>query len=305
MTAGPGVPKRRIKVMNTAFRDGFQSVFGGRVFTKDFLPAVEAAREAGITHFEAGGGARFQSLYFFCNEDAFEMMDAFREAAGPDANLQTLARGVNVVGLDSQSSDIIQLHARSSSRSTASPRSATSTPSTTSEPDLQRPVHRGGGAPARGGGHDDGAPAGLPGSHTADFYESVLKEILDADIPYDSVCFKDASGTSVPVQGLRDDSARPALLPRGRPPLPHPRDRRASRGRLQGRDRGGRGRDRPFHGPCSGGTSQPDIAMWHALRGTEYELDLDIDKVMEAEKVFKDCMKDYYMPPEASGGRTR
>ena len=28
------------------------------------------------------------------------MMDAFRETAGPDANLQTLARGVNVVGLE-------------------------------------------------------------------------------------------------------------------------------------------------------------------------------------------------------------
>ena len=38
-------------------------------------------------------------------------MDAFRETAGPDANLQTLARGVNVVGLESQSSDIIKLHA--------------------------------------------------------------------------------------------------------------------------------------------------------------------------------------------------
>ena len=39
------------------------------------------------------------------------MMDAFRETAGPDADLQTLARGVNVVGLDSQSSDIVRLHA--------------------------------------------------------------------------------------------------------------------------------------------------------------------------------------------------
>lgn len=73
---------------------------------------MEAAREAGITHFEAGGGARFQSLYFYCNEDAFEMMDSFRKAAGPEADLQTLARGVNVVGLDSQPRDIIRLHAR-------------------------------------------------------------------------------------------------------------------------------------------------------------------------------------------------
>jgi len=52
--------------------------------------------------------------------------------------------------------------------------------------------------------------------------------------------------------------------------------------------------------PTSGGTCQPDIAtMWHALRGSDYELDLDIDKLMEAEEIFKECMKDYFMPPEA------
>ena len=47
--------------MNTSFRDGFQSVVGARVFTKDFLPALEASLEAGFTHFEAGGGARTKS----------------------------------------------------------------------------------------------------------------------------------------------------------------------------------------------------------------------------------------------------
>mgnify|MGYP002388239385 CR=1 FL=1 len=35
-----------------------------------------------------------------------------RDTAGPEANLQTLARGINVVGLDSCSSDIIRLHAK-------------------------------------------------------------------------------------------------------------------------------------------------------------------------------------------------
>ena len=104
--------KKQVKFMCTAFRDGFQSVFGARVLTEDFMPAVEAAREAGIEWFEAGGGARFQSLYFYCNQDAFDMMDRFREAAGPDANLQTLARGVNVVGLESQPSDVIEAHAK-------------------------------------------------------------------------------------------------------------------------------------------------------------------------------------------------
>ena len=103
---------KKVDFMCTAFRDGFQSVYGARVFTKDFMPAVDAARKAGITHFEAGGGARFQALYFYSNEDAFEMMDEFRRVAGPDANLQTLSRGVNVVGLDSQPRDIIDLHAK-------------------------------------------------------------------------------------------------------------------------------------------------------------------------------------------------
>lgn len=52
--------------------------------------------------------------------------------------------------------------------------------------------------------------------------------------------------------------------------------------------------------PVSGGTGQPDlITMWHALRGTEYDLGIDIKKVMKAEEVFKACMKDYFMPPEA------
>src|SRR5512132_1582184 len=51
--------KKLVKVMNTAFRDGFQSCLGARVLTKDFLPALEACAAAGIDHFEFGGGARF------------------------------------------------------------------------------------------------------------------------------------------------------------------------------------------------------------------------------------------------------
>jgi len=104
--------RKRIEFMDTSFRDGFQSVFGARVATKDFLAPLEAAVDAGTTYFEAGGGARFQSLFFYCNESAFDMMDAFRKTVGPDANLQTLARGINVVALSQQPRDMIDLHAK-------------------------------------------------------------------------------------------------------------------------------------------------------------------------------------------------
>ena len=56
----------------------------------------------------------------------------------------------------------------------------------------------------------------------------------------------------------------------------------------------------PWH-RAVGGTCQPDIlVMWHALRGSDYELDVDVEKVREAEAVFKDCMSDYFLPPEAT-----
>ena len=45
--------KKEIRVMFTPFRDGLQSVFGGKTRLKDILPAIEASAAAGIRHFEA------------------------------------------------------------------------------------------------------------------------------------------------------------------------------------------------------------------------------------------------------------
>jgi pyruvate carboxylase subunit B len=54
--------------------------------------------------------------------------------------------------------------------------------------------------------------------------------------------------------------------------------------------------------PLSGGTSQPDLfSMWHALKGTDYDLGIDVEKVMEANRITKECLKDYDFPPEALG----
>ena len=54
-----------IKVMDTSFRDGFQSIYGAKVLVDDFIPALQAAVSAGLRHFETAGGARFQAPIFF------------------------------------------------------------------------------------------------------------------------------------------------------------------------------------------------------------------------------------------------
>jgi len=292
---------KKINVMVTAFRDGFQSVFGARVLTKDFLPALQAAKEAGLNHFEVGGGARFQSLYFYCNEDAFEMMDACREVAGPDADLQTLARGINVVGLESQSSDIIKMHAELFKKhgiSTIRNFDALN--------DVDNLDYSGRCIAEAGLNHEVavtlmGLPPGLEGAHTADFYLQRIKQILDADIPMHSLALKDASGTATPQVVYDTVKMAKAKLPPEVPVRFHTHDT-AGTGLITYKaaiEAGADGIDLAM-APVSGGTSQPDvITMWHALRGTEYDLDVDITKVMEAEEVFKDAMKDYFFPPEA------
>lgn len=294
--------KKRVEFMITGFRDGFQSVFGARVFTKDFLPAVEAAVEAGLNHFEAGGGARFQSLYFYCNEDAFDMTDAFRKTAGPQADLQTLSRGVNVVGLDSQPSEIIKMHAQLFKKhgiSTIRNFDALN--------DVNNLIYSGQCIVDAGLRHEVCVtlmelPPGCEGSHTPEFYMATLKHILDAGIPYDSICFKDASGTAVPSKVYETIKQARKLLGPDKHIVFHTHETAGTSvlAYKAALDAGANQIDLSM-APVSGGTCQPDIiVMWHALRGTEYDLGIDINKVVKAEEVFKECMKDYFLPPEAT-----
>ncbi|MCF6336282.1 MAG: biotin attachment protein, partial [Spirochaetales bacterium] len=293
--------KKRVDFMVTAFRDGFQSVYGARVFTKDFIPAVEASVEAGITHFEAGGGARFQSLYFYCNEDAFDMMDQFRAAVGPDINLQTLARGTNVVGLESQSRDVIDLHAKMFTK-----HGITTIRNFDALNDVNNLIYSGERIVAAGARHEVCVtmmelPPGATGAHDPEFYMGVLKNILDAGIKYDSVCFKDASGTSVPSKVYETiRQAREMLGADARIVFHSHETAGTSIATYKAAIEAGANQIDLSMAPVSGGTGQPDIVtMWHALRGTEYDLGIDINKIMKAEEVFKTCMKDYFMPPEA------
>ena len=272
------------------------------MLTKDFLPALAAARDAGINYFEAGGGARFQSLYFYCNEDAFDMMDQFRATVGPSANLQTLARGINVVGLESQSSDIIKLHAELFKK-----HGITTIRNFDALNDVENLVYSSQCIVEAGLKHQVCVtlmelPPGCEGAHTAEFYTDRLRQVLDADIPFDSVCFKDASGTAVPSKVHDTVKRARQILPDGTLIHFHTHETAgiSVQANLAAIDAGADAIDLSL-APCSGGTCQPDIlVMGHALKGSGYTLGIDIDKLREAEEVFKECMQDYFLPPEAT-----
>ncbi len=293
--------KKLIKVMDTSFRDGFQSVYGARVFVDDFLPALQAAVNAGLNHFEVAGGARFQSPIFYCNENAFETMDKIRAAVGPDINLQSLARGVNVVGLDSQPRDIINLHAKMFKK-----HGVTTVRNFDALNDVNNLIYSGQCIKDNGLKHEVTItmmelPIGCKGAHDVEFYERVLRNILDAGIPFDSLAFKDASGTSAPRKVYETVKRTREILGADMHIRFHSHETAGTglAAYLAALDGGADGIDLSMK-PVSGGTAQPDIvSMWHALKGTEYDLGLDIEKILETEEIFKECMKDYFLPPEA------
>jgi len=293
--------KKRIHTMITAFRDGFQSVYGARVLTADFLPAVEAAVAAGLTHLEIGGGARFQSAYFYCQEDAFAMMDLIRQKAGPDANLQTLARGINVVGLESQPRDIIKLHAQLFKK-----HGVTTIRNFDALNDVNNLIYSGQCIHDAGLKHEVavsmmGLPPDMSGSHTPEFYTGILKGILKAGIPYDSVVFKDASGTAVPRTVYETIRNARKLLGKRTKLVYHTHETAGiSIACYLAAIDGGADQVDCSLVPVSGGTCQPDImVLYHALRGTEYDLGIDPKKVLDVERVFTECMDSYFLPPEA------
>jgi pyruvate carboxylase subunit B len=295
--------KKYIDIMDTTFRDGFQSVFGGRVLMNDFFPAVAAAKEAGITHFEFGGGARFQSLFFYLQENAFDMMDKFRQIVGPDANLQTLARGINTVMLDTGSRELIDLHAKMFAK-----HGTTTIRNFDALNDVQNLEYSAECIKKYGLNHEVvitlmDLPPGCFGAHDVAFYEKTLRQILDSGLPYDSICFKDASGTSSPQKVYETIQMARRLVGDNTHIRLHTHETAGVSVAcyLAALDAGADGIDLAAS-PVSGGTSQPDIlTMLHAVKGKNYDLGgLEIEKILKYQETLNHCLKDYFIPPEAT-----
>ena len=299
---------KKIKFMDCSFRDGFQSCLGARVKTEDFLPALKAAVDAGINHLEIGGGARFQALYFYCQEDAFEMMDLWRETVGPEVNLQTLSRGVNVVGLSSQSSDIIDLHAKLFKK-----HGITTIRNFDALNDVRNLDVSGRAIAKYGLKHQVTVTMmGLaptlnePYAHTPKFYIDRLNEIIASGIPFDSLAFKDASGTSTPKTVFDTIKQAREILDstygKGAKEIQfhtHDTAGMAVACNMAAIEAGADIIDLAMS-PLSGGTCEADIlVMYQRLRGTDYTLDIDPEKILGVEKIFEKCLDKYFMPPES------
>ncbi len=290
---------KTIRVMFMPFRDGLQSYFGGKVRLQDILPAMKASAEAGIHHFEFGGGARYQAPYFYLGEDPFDDMQKMREAVGPDVDLQILTRSISGVTLTTQPYEGLELQARLMKEyGTTWDRNFDYMNDVRNLINTGRPI-------VNVGMHHQvcialmGLPFPSDKVHTADFYINIGKQLLRSDLHIDSICLKDASGTTDPktiydtAVGLKNIMPSEMLL------WMHTNDTASTAIAcyMAGISGGVDGIDLSVR-PMASGTVQPDVrSMAHALKGTGYTLDIDPTKMTEIENMLSELMKDYAFNP--------
>ncbi len=290
---------RKIRVMITTFRDGLQSSFGGKVRIDAILPAMEASARMGVRHFEFGGGARYQAPYFYAGEDPFACMDAMRQAVGPDADLQILTRSVSGVTLTTQRLAALELQAKLMHR-----HGTTWDRNFDYMNDVDNLVRTGEPIVASGMHHQVcvammGLPFEDPTVHSAEFYVDIVRRLLARGLHFDSVCMKDASGTTDPRTCYETARGLKKILPPEVPLWQHTHDTAslAVACYLAGIEGGVDGIDLSVR-PMASGTVQPDVrSMWHALRGTGVTLDVDATRVHDVESLLLESLKDYEFDP--------
>jgi pyruvate carboxylase subunit B len=298
---------KKIRVMFTPFRDGLQSSFGGKTRIEDIMPALEASAKAGIRHIEFGGGARFQAPMFYLGENPFETMEKIRDVVGPDTDLQILTRSVSGVTLTTQSIEALQLQGKlMAGAGTTWDRNFDYMNDVRNMINTGRPI-------VEAGMHHQACIAlmGLPFEskevHTADFYIDIGRQLLEADVQIDSICLKDASGTTDPKTIYDSVVGLKKIMPPEMPLWMHTHDTAsmAVACYMAGVAGGVDGIDLSVR-PMASGTVQPDVrSMAHALKGTGYSLDIDVGAMDEIESLLGEGMKDYDFNPTTTTADAR
>ncbi len=95
-----------VRITDLTFRDGHQSLFATRVRTADLEPIAAEMNKAGFWSMEVWGGATFDVMTRFLNEDPWERIRIFKKLM-PDTKLQMLLRGQNLVGYRNYADDVV------------------------------------------------------------------------------------------------------------------------------------------------------------------------------------------------------
>ncbi len=97
--------KNPVKIMDLSLRDGHQSLFATRGRTEDMIPVAEMMDEVGFWAIETWGGATFDTMHRFLNEDPWERLRTLKRYIRKTP-FSMLLRAQNLVGYRNYADDL-------------------------------------------------------------------------------------------------------------------------------------------------------------------------------------------------------
>ncbi|UCD31255.1 MAG: pyruvate carboxylase subunit B, partial [Desulfobacterales bacterium] len=101
------VVENPVKIQDLTLRDGHQSLFATRGRTEDMIPVAEKIDEIGFWAVETWGGATFDTMHRFLNEDPWERLRTLKRYM-PKTPCSMLLRAQNLVGYRNYADDLAE-----------------------------------------------------------------------------------------------------------------------------------------------------------------------------------------------------
>ena len=276
----------KVHVTDVILRDAHQSLIATRMRTEDMLPVCAKLDAIGYWSLEVWGGATFDACVRFLKEDPWERLRKLR-AALPRTRLQMLLRGQNLLGYRHYSDDVVRAFVKKSAENGMDVFRIFDALN-----DL-RNVRVAIEATKEAGKHAQGTICYTvsPVHGTAGFVQQA-REL--AAMGCDSIAIKDMAGLLTPyvtgdlVKALRDAVDLPLHL------HCHATAGQAEMCHFMAIENGCNHIDTAISSFAGGTSHAPTEGMVAALRGTEQDTGLDLEKIQEIGMYFFAVRKKYH-----------
>ncbi|TFG11236.1 pyruvate carboxylase subunit B [Candidatus Thorarchaeota archaeon] len=275
----------KLKITDTTLRDAHQSLIATRMRTEHMLPICETIDQVGYHSLEMWGGATFDSMMRFLDEDPWERVENLKDVM-PKTPFQMLLRGSNIVGYRQYSDDVLEAFIEEAVKAGIDIfRIFDALNDVRNMEPSMRFVKR-------EGGHVQASFCyTLSPVHNNERFVEKAKELYALDA--DSICIKDMAGLITPtaaydlVKRLKDELDIPIQL------HSHYTSGMASMAYLKGAEAGVDVVDCAIS-PLSMATSQPAVeSIVESLKGTQRDTGLDVNLLSEIADYFRDIRRNY------------
>ncbi|WP_026602427.1 sodium-extruding oxaloacetate decarboxylase subunit alpha [Methylomonas sp. 11b] len=275
----------KVYVTDVILRDAHQSLIATRMRTEDMLPACAMLDDIGYWSLECWGGATFDACLRFLKEDPWERLSKLK-AALPNTRLQMLLRGQNLLGYRHYSDDVVRKFVETAARNGMDVFRIFDALNDIRNLETAIEATKAAGKHAQGTICYTTSPV-----HDIASFIKLGKGL--ADLGCDSIAIKDMAGLLTPyiagelVKALKDAIDLPLHL------HCHATAGLAEMCQLKAIEAGCEHVDTALSSWAGGTSHPPTESLVTALRGTDYNTGLDLDKLQAVNQYFLEVRKKY------------